>query len=303
MVQLYLQIYISSSGKNNLISVFLVLLIAGLATLALLWWLFNATEGVYLGRSMVIKLYDRFADRYDKVKGAHPLHESANLSLPLLVELPDASPPLVLDVATGTGRLPAALFAETEFQGTIVGIDLSRKMLAVAAHKLQEYVETERLYLLHAPAEKLPFPDDTFDVVTCLEALEFMMSPMTALEEIVRVARPGALLRFSNRQGLQARLMPGKTMSNLRFLDMLEYDLEVENIRIDDSWMSNYALIHATKPGNSPIVGARPLTEFWQCPTCEQTQWALDKNRWRCTNCNFSVIIADDGVIELSKEA
>ncbi len=282
-------------------SIILVIIIIVLLIVTLLWWLFNATEGVYLGRGMVIRLYDRFAPRYDAVKDPHPLHESAHLSLPLLAQLPDEPPPLVLDVATGTGRLPIALFGEKRFRGTVVGIDLSRQMLAIAAEKLDTELADERLYLLHTPAEHLPFPDNTFDVVTCLEALEFMMSPQTVLAEVIRVTRPGGLLRLSNRQGLQARLMPGKTMSHLYFLDMLEQDLGLENIYIDDTWMSNYALIHATKPGDAAMVGAQPLHHFWQCPSCTQTKWERYDQQWHCTNCNTSVIIADDGVIKVKE--
>jgi Methylase involved in ubiquinone/menaquinone biosynthesis len=48
-------------------------------------------------------------------------------------------------------------------------------MLARAADKLAE--DAHRVALVWCPAETLPFADDLFDLVTCLESLEFMASP------------------------------------------------------------------------------------------------------------------------------
>jgi methionine biosynthesis protein MetW len=46
-------------------------------------------------------------------------------------------------------------------------------------------------------AAKLPFPDDSFDVVVCIEVLEHLFSPHKAVEEIVRVLRPGGVLMLT----------------------------------------------------------------------------------------------------------
>ncbi|NJL96142.1 MAG: class I SAM-dependent methyltransferase [Anaerolineae bacterium] len=99
------------------------------AVFGLLWWLIVSTEGVYLGQRAVIWLYDLFALRYERIKGFDPVLERRFLARPILQRLAPLSNPLVLDVATGTCRLPRALLAYPGFEGRIIGLDLSRQML------------------------------------------------------------------------------------------------------------------------------------------------------------------------------
>lgn len=194
------------------------------ALIALLWWLLVTTEGVYLGRRVVIWLYDLYASRYDNIKKFHSEYEHWLLASPLLIRIASALPdevfpielsggevslliaPLVLDVATGTGRMPLALIDHEQFAGRVIGVDLSRKMLAQAADKLQ--YDRQRVNLMQCAAAALPFRDGLFDAVTCLEALEFMPDPAAALAEISRVLRPGGVMLISNR--INMRWMPGK---------------------------------------------------------------------------------------------
>ncbi len=188
------------------LSLFLLGLVAFLLIL-LGWWLLIATEGVYLGRRVVIWLYDLFAPQYDRVKGFNPIYEHALLAQPIMERIAPHQAPLMLDIATGSGRMPLAMLNHTHFQGRIVGLDLSRRMLRYASLNLR--ADTDRVSLLWTPAEKLPFADGTFDVVTCMEALEFMSRPDHNLHEMLRVLRPGGLLFISNR--INTHLMPGKT--------------------------------------------------------------------------------------------
>lgn len=189
-------------------------ILAGLVAVALVglaWWLLVTTEGVYLGRRVVIGLYDLYARRYDRIKQFHPEYEHWLLANPILTLLDDDAP-LVLDVATGTGRLPLALCDHEAFSGRVVAADLSRRMLDVAAQKLRHDIAGGRVVLLHSAAEALPCAANTFDVVTCLEALEFMTDPDAVLAELVRVLRPGGLLLISQR--INTRAMPGKVWTD-----------------------------------------------------------------------------------------
>ena len=117
-----------------------------------LYWLLVLTEGVYLGRRTVIWLYDVYARRYDNIKQYDPETETYFLALPVLQRLVAVRAPLVLDVATGTGRLPLALLEQPMFQGRIVALDLSRKMLSVAA----EAGAARRSRRADAPASRVP---------------------------------------------------------------------------------------------------------------------------------------------------
>jgi len=273
--------------------------LAGLIVLGLLvWWLVFKTEGIYLGRGVVVGLYDLYASRYDAIKQYEPYGEEMYLAVPILQRLWEVRAPLVLDVATGTGRLPLALLEQPSFQGRVVALDLSRRMLAQAAPKLAPY--GDRAVLMHTPAEELPFPDDTFDLVTCLEALEFTMQPRAVLRELVRVLRHGGLLVLTNRQGLDARLMPGRTFAHAALEAYLRDDLGLTGVSVEP-WQVDYRIVWAVKAGRSRVTGPRPLGEIWNCPRCGALALAPDADGWRCAACGAHVPVGADGVIEVVK--
>lgn len=173
--------------------------------------------------------------------------------------------PLVLDVATGTGRLPLSLLSRPPFQGHVVGLDLSRRMLEHARVNLIAF--EDRCTLVHHDAQHLPFADETFDAVCCLEALEFMPSPHKVLTEMARVLRPGGIFLVTNRVNWESRLMPGKAFAKPRFRAMLQgLGLERVEFRL---WQVYYDLIFARKSGISLPEGQLP----------EQAQAHLDP-RW-----------------------
>lgn len=274
---------------------FLTLLVLALIALGIVllgWWLLIASEGVYLGRKAVIWLYDFYAGRYDDIKQYSKEYDHRLLAQPIMQGITPIKNPMILDVATGTARLPVAMMRHRQFQGHVVALDLSRRMLAFAAEKLRQ---DGRVTLLHAPAEKLPFSDNTFDVVTCLEALEFMRDSRAVLAEIVRVLRPGGLLLTTNR--INTRVMPGKTWTSEQ-LEMLLGTLGMERIVIE-YWQVDYNRVWAYKSGASTPTLKRPLAEVLRCPHCERALLVENGDNWRCPNCGFQAPIGTDAVIEL----
>ena len=255
-----------------------------LALVWLVWWLLVASEGVYLGRRAVVWLYDRFARRYDDTKNFQPLYEQVLLARPLLDELAGQRAPMVLDVATGTARLPLALLEEPDFQGRIVAADLSRGMLEVAARKLRG--QEQRCLLLRCPAASLPFEDGSFDAVTCLEALEFMVRPGTVLAEMLRVLRPGGLLFISNR--INTRLMPGKTWDREQLARLLR-EHGAGTMRCE-AWQVDYERVFARKRGAGTPLGARPPAELLRCPSCAAVGLEPGAGEvWRCRRCGRQI--------------
>ena len=219
------------------------LAVALLATLivALGWWLLFATEGVYLGRRVVIWLYDVFASRYDGIKHFHPEYDHMFLAQPIMKRIAPAKAPYLLDVATGTGRLPVAMLRHAHFEGPIIALDGSRRMLDMAAQKLDGHAG---VLLLQGAAERLPAADGEFDVVTCLEALEFMERPARVARELCRVVRPGGWLLITNRR--TGRLMPGKIFSEAQVRDLLTA-CGMTAIAYE-MWQVDYDLVWAQKP-------------------------------------------------------
>jgi ubiquinone/menaquinone biosynthesis C-methylase UbiE len=219
-----------------------LLLLAGFAV----YWLLVLSEGVYLGPRAVTALYDLGANSYDRIKQVQPQDDAIHLARPLLSALRDVEQPRVLDVATGTARLPLSLMRQLDFRGRVVGLDRARRMLAIAQRKTLSH--RARVGLIFQDAMALPFPDASFDAVTCIEALEFLPGPLGALSEMIRVLRPGGQLLISKRVGTDALFFPGRAYRG----DALHKELQALDVQHIQTrrWQEHYDLIQATKPAH-----------------------------------------------------
>ena len=106
---------------------------------------------------------------------------------------PPAPGSRVLDVACGTGigaRLAAAVVGRT---GRVIGVDADAGMLSVA-RKPSGRLADAPIEWLHANALDLPFEASAFDVLICLEGLQFFPDRSAGLREMRRVLRPGGAL-------------------------------------------------------------------------------------------------------------
>jgi SAM-dependent methyltransferase len=277
--------------------------LAGLAFLmvaAVLYWQLVIAEGAYLGPRVVAWTYDLVASRYDAVKQFRPRDESWFVARPLLQGLDGVERPLVLDVATGTGRLPLALLRDRfgTTGGRIVGLDLSRGMLRRARTKLRPY--GEQVWLVWQDASHLPFGDGVFDGVTCLESLEFMPEPLEVLAEMVRVLAPGGTLLLTNRVGREARLLPGRAMTRPDFEAALAaHPLHQIEVR---PWQVNYDLATARKEGVAGTAGLKDadLSILMRCPSC---QGALVRGAagMACPACGRAYPIRE-GILHLARQ-
>ena len=227
-----------------------------------------------------------------------PRPETEGLVERALAYVPPEGPSRVLDVGTGTGRLPRALLFQPRFHGHVVGLDLSRRMLAHAAHYTRPYAD--RVTLIWQDARFLPFPDNTFDAVTSLEMLEFTPDPRGVLAEMVRVLRPGGILLVTNRVGREATLLPGRAFSRDRFYALLE-ELPLENIQVQ-LWQVDYDLVWARKTGRPMGGGTRPLAEVLRCPECGRVGLTLQERAYRCEECGQEYPVAPDGVVEMARK-
>jgi ubiquinone/menaquinone biosynthesis C-methylase UbiE len=279
---------------------YLVIVVAVILIGLLVHWELIVCEGVHLGPRVVVWLYDRFAPRYDGVKRFDEIDESYYVATPLMEALCAAAglpataqsslAPFVLDVATGTARVPVALLREPAFNGRIVALDLSRDMLAQAVPRLAPYAG--RVTLLHHAAAPLPFPDETFDAVTCLEALEFMPEVRAPLHECARVLRPGGVLFVTRRR---ARVILGHVQGQAEFEGLVTGAglIEVESRR----WQYDYDQVWARKPGQLARAGVRPLVEVLRCPRCGAVALAGTEGALTCTQCAAQVQAGTDGIL------
>jgi demethylmenaquinone methyltransferase/2-methoxy-6-polyprenyl-1,4-benzoquinol methylase len=163
-------------------------------------------------------MYDLAADRYDSIKHFDPDWERRFLGEALAGAIGSLPGARLLDVGAGTGRTARALLPTSEFDGLLVCLEPSRRMLALG-RKLTAHpaVAWTRGWAL-----PLPFPTRTFDFVVSLEMLEFTPHPRRTVQELVRVLRPGGGLLLTNRVSRDARWIFGRTIRRADFSAFLE---------------------------------------------------------------------------------
>ncbi|NLG28844.1 MAG: methyltransferase domain-containing protein [Chloroflexi bacterium] len=215
---------------------------AALLAVALYYWLVILTEGTYLGSLVVVRLYDWFAHKYDRVKNVLYVNELAYLGLPVSRALAGVPHPVIVDVATGTGRLPLAMVRQSDFDGLVVGVEPSQPMLAEARRALAGF---EQAALVCGDSRALALADHSVDALTCLESLEFMAQPDRVLAEFVRVVKPGGVLLLSNRVGPDSWFFPGRIARR----GVLEQRLRALGMAPrTDRWQNHYDLVWASTP-------------------------------------------------------
>jgi demethylmenaquinone methyltransferase / 2-methoxy-6-polyprenyl-1,4-benzoquinol methylase len=138
------------------------------------------------------EMFDKIAARYDRMNRLLSLgldqRWRRRVVRSLAVSLGDQ--PRVLDVATGTGDL-AIEIARTYPGATIVGLDPSAGMLAVAKQKLAKRALTERVTLEIGDAQELPQANCSIDAATMAFGIRNVPDRGKALRELARVVRPG----------------------------------------------------------------------------------------------------------------
>lgn len=260
---------------------------------AFLYWQLILAEGAYMGRHIVALLYNWSANVYDRIKQFNTGYEQWFLARPLTNALFSFPHPLILDVATGTARLGRTLFPEVSFRGSIVGLDFSRKMLVHAAAKTK--IWADRINFIWQDASELPFPDNTFETVTCLEALEFMPDPDQVLSEMVRVLRPGGIFLTTNRIGKDTRWLPGRSQNQSAFETKLQ-KLSLEMVKTRP-WQEDYDLIWAMKPGVCKPIPKRSLESIVRCPVCKSPVTLAD-HAFQCTT-GHRISVGAEGIIDM----
>lgn len=94
----------------------------------------------------------------------------------------------VLEVGCGAGYI-----LENVPEARLVGIDLSMRM----ALRTRERLAARGVAVAQADGERLPFRSGSFDGILCTEVLEHVPNPARLLDEIARVAAPGARVSIS----------------------------------------------------------------------------------------------------------
>ena len=99
----------------------------------------------------------------------------------------------MLDVGCGTGTL-LSLVAENPRAERLVGLDYAEEMVRRASEKFAGSEHAGKLHAVRGDAERLPFPDASFDIVTCCNSFHHYPHQAEAIRGFRRVLRPGGVL-------------------------------------------------------------------------------------------------------------
>jgi|SRR6185437_7447991 len=139
-------------------------------------------------------VFDSVAGNYDLMNdlmsaGAHRLWKHFTLSLTNLRHGQRA-----LDVAGGTGDLAAGLAKQVGDRGLVVLTDINAAMLGRGRDRLTDRGLVGNICYVQANAEKLPFPESSFDCITIGFGLRNVTDKPAALASMRRALKPGGQL-------------------------------------------------------------------------------------------------------------
>jgi len=101
----------------------------------------------------------------------------------------------VLDLASGVGDPALSIAAEVGPSGRVTATDLGPGMISLA-EELARKKGITNIEFREASAESLPFPDASYDVLTCRFGIMFFPDLGKALRECLRVLKPGGRVAF-----------------------------------------------------------------------------------------------------------
>jgi phosphatidylethanolamine/phosphatidyl-N-methylethanolamine N-methyltransferase len=202
----------------------------------------NTTTELDFDREMVETAYDRWAPVYDLVFGG-VFSKGRTAAIAATNKIGGR----VLEVGVGTGiSLP-----QYGPHLRIFGTDISEGMLRKARARVSELGLRNVEGLAVMDAEKLEFPDDSFDVVMAQYVVTAVPNPEAALDEFARVLRPGGELIVLSRVSADAGIR--------HFIERgLQPVVRQLGFRTDFAW-SRYEQWVAKRPYGIELAERRPI--------------------------------------------
>src|SRR5438309_10902049 len=129
------------------------------------------------------RIFSGIGETYERVGALLSFGQDPRWRTALVSSVDASAEDRVLDVATGTGLVAREL--ARRYGCAVVGLDQSATMLAAAAAR------NGHMPLVRGRAERLPFPDESFDHLTFTYLLRYVDDPAAVMRELARVVRPG----------------------------------------------------------------------------------------------------------------
>lgn len=146
----------------------------------------------------------------------------------------------LLDVGVGRGHWTRLVASLATRPLRIEGLDIEPRWVAESIENLSS--STHQYHAQQGDAYNLPFPDATFDVVTCQTVLMHLQAPETAISEMHRVLRPGGTVVLAE---------PTNQLNRISFVDMLVTDRPAEGSAIWYAWACYHRALKVSGSGDN----------------------------------------------------
>ncbi len=154
----------------------------------------------------------------------------------------------MLDIGCGGGATLKRLLKHSD-GAQVCGIDISEESVA-KARKVNADVLDKQVFVCQGSAEKLPYGDGKFDLVTAVETVYFWPNLPGCLQEVQRVLKPGG--RFV----IMVEVIEGDSMWTNVVEGMTAYSPEQLKKLLDEAGFIE-TTIHRKKPSYAAIIGVK----------------------------------------------
>ena len=207
-------------------------------------------------REQVASAYGKWAPIYDMIFG--PVFRRGRLDAVAAAERIGGR---ILEVGVGTGLSLPSYSRDTR----IIGIDISEPMLDKARRRVAqrglEHVES----IAVGDAENLAFPEASFDVVVAQYVVTAVPNPERALDEFVRVVRPGGEIIITTRIGAERGLRGAIEKFLMPITSRLGWRTEFSWSRYE-SWARGAPGVLLVEKRALPPLGHFSLVRFLRLP-------------------------------------
>jgi len=163
----------------------------------------------------------------------------------------------ILDVGCGGGRTLQKL-ATLATEGKVYGVDYAEGSVAASCGTNAELIRMGRVEVVQASVSQLPFPTDTFDLVTAVETQYYWPDLVRDMQEIRRVLKPGGklvVIAESYKRGAYNRLQ----RPVMKLLRSSNLDVDEHRRLFSSAGYTDIQIFEESAKGWFCGIGKRPL--------------------------------------------
>ncbi len=143
-------------------------------------------------KEQVEHMFDTISGEYDSLNRVISFGIDVKWRKKVVQIVADTQPQSILDIATGTGDLIINMAKKTAAT-KLIGLDISEGMLSMGRKKIKQVGLDNRIEMVQADSENMPFDDDSFDAITVAFGVRNFEHLEKGLDEILRVLKPGGV--------------------------------------------------------------------------------------------------------------